>query len=189
MSDVTFAAEQRFGAVARTMHWGLAVALVATFALGWYMHELPLSPQRVKFYNWHKWAGVAILGLSLLRLLWRGWVGSPPLPAAVTARMPTWQQRAHHATHGLLYLLFFAVPLTGWAYTSAAGFPVVWLGLWPLPDWVPVDPGLAAQLKQVHKLCNFSLAALVLLHVAAVAKHQWLDRDGLIDRMRSAPRA
>lgn len=181
-------AEERYGATARGLHWLLAAALVGTFLLGLYMHELPFSPQRLKLYSWHKWAGVTILVLSALRLAWRGLQAPPPLPGPIVSRMPAWQRGAHHATHGLLYLLFFAVPLSGWAYSSATGFPVVWFGVLPLPDWVPVDKGLADALKQVHKVLSFGLAGLVLLHVAAVAKHQFIDRDGLMNRMRGAGR-
>jgi cytochrome b561 len=188
MPNASLLRSERYGAVARLLHWVLAAALVAIFALGLYMHELPFSPQRLKLYNWHKWAGMAILVLSFLRLAWRWKTGAPPLPASVLARMPGWQQWAHQGTHFLLYALFFAVPLAGWAYSSAAGFPIVWFGVLPLPDWVPVDKELAGVLKEVHKLCSFALAGLVLLHVAAVVKHQWLDRDGLLDRMRAAPR-
>lgn len=188
MPNASASTSDRYGVVARLLHWVLAAALVALFALGLYMHELPFSPQRLKLYNWHKWAGMTVLVLSFLRLAWRWKAGAPPLPAAVAARMPVWQQWAHHGTHFLLYALFFAVPLAGWAYSSAAGFPVVWFGVLPLPDWVPVDKDLATALKEVHKLCSFALAGLVLLHVAAVVKHQWIDRDGLLDRMRAAPR-
>lgn len=178
----------RYDALARALHWVLALALVASFLLGLYMHDLPFSPQRLKLFNWHKWAGVSILVLSFLRLAWRWRHAPPPLPAAVLRVMPGWQRVAHHGTHGLLYLLFFAVPLSGWAYSSAAGFPIVWFGVLSLPDWVPVDKALAESLKSAHKVLSFSLAALVLLHVAAVIKHQFVDRDGLLDRMRLVPR-
>jgi len=97
--------------------------------------------------------------------------------------MAPWQARAAHATHGLLYLLFFAVPLAGWAYSSAAGFPIVVFGLLPLPDFVPVDKGLAEAAKQAHAVLAYGLAALVGLHVAAALKHQVIDRDGLLARM------
>ena len=174
----------RYDAVAIGLHWLLALALVANFGVGLTMHDLPFSPLRLRLFNWHKWAGVTILALSAGRLLWRLAHRPPALPDAVRAAMPGWQRRAHHATHGLLYLLFFAVPLSGWAYTSAAGFPVVWFGVLPLPDWVPVNKALAdAVLKPLHHAFAFALGALVMLHVAATLKHQFVDRDGLFWRI------
>jgi cytochrome b561 len=98
--------------------------------------------------------------------------------------MPAWQQRASHAVHGLLYVLFFAVPLAGWAYSSAAGFPIVVFGVLPLPDFVSPDKALAEAIKPLHKILAFTLAALVLAHVGAALKHHFVDRDGLLDRMR-----
>ena len=108
---------------------------------------------------------------------------APALPARIVNAMPAWQHKAFEATHGLLYLLFFVVPLVGWAYSSAAGFPIVLFGQFPLPDLVAPDHALAALIKPWHKLSAFALAALVALHVAAALKHQWIDRDGLIERM------
>lgn len=170
--------------MAIALHWILAVAIVAAFCVGLYMHELPFSPTRLKLYNWHKWAGISILALSAVRLLWRLANRPPPLPQAMLQAMPRWQRVAHHGTHLLMYLLFFAVPLTGWAYSSAAGFPIVWLGVLPLPDLVAPNKEWAEIIKQLHEITAFSLAGLVGLHVAAALKHQFIDRDGLLDRMR-----
>jgi cytochrome b561 len=173
----------RYSPVAIALHWLLAAALVGAFGVGVYMSDLPLSPTRLKLYNWHKWAGVTILALSIVRLLWRLGHRPPPDPP-----MPAWQARAAHATHAALYLLFFAVPLVGWAYSSAAGFPVVWFGVLPLPDFVPADKALADAIKPWHGVLAKMMAALVVLHVAAALKHQFIDRDGLLNRMRPARR-
>ncbi len=168
----------RYTPIAIVLHWLLALAIVGAFGVGLYMTELPFSPARLKLYNWHKWAGVTILALSALRLLWR-LTHRPPADAP----MPAWQAKAAHATHHLLYVLFFAVPLAGWAYSSAAGYPIVWFGVLPLPDFVPKDPGLADTFKLLHKLSAYGLALLVLAHVGGAIKHHFIDRDGLLARM------
>ncbi len=171
-------ATTRYSTTAIALHWLLALALFGTFALGVYMHELPVSPWRLKLYSWHKWAGVTILALSLVRLAWR-LTHRPPEDVP----MPGWQRQAAHAAHHLLYVLFFAVPLVGWAYSSAAGFPVVWFGVLPLPDFVPVDRDLAGILKKLHEVFAISMAAIVLVHVAGALKRHFIDRDGLLKRM------
>lgn len=173
----------RYHPVAVALHWLLGLALIGIFALGLYMADLPFSPQRLQYYSWHKWAGVSVLALSFLRLFWRLVKRPPALPMSIDLAMPAWQRMAHHATHLALYALFFAVPLLGWAYSSAAGFPVVMLGLWQLPDFVPVSEGLADVLKLMHRFSAYGMAALVLLHVAGALKHQLIDRDGLLQRM------
>lgn len=173
----------RYHPVSVLLHWVLGLALIGLFAVGLYMTDLPFSPQRLKLYNWHKWAGVTLLALSAFRLIWRLTHRPPALPVAIESAMPSWQKLAHHATHHGLYLLFFAVPLLGWAYSSAAGFPIVLFGVLPLPDFVPVSEELAELIKPLHKLSAFAMMALVLLHVAGALKHQLVDRDGLIARM------
>lgn len=174
---------KRYTLTAMALHWVLALALIGVFVLGTYMADLPFSPSRLKLYNWHKWAGVSILLLSVLRLVWRATHRPPELPAAMSLAMPAWQRVAHHATHHGLYALFFVVPLVGWAYSSAAGFPIVLFGVLPLPDFVPADKALAALIKPWHEITAFAMAALVLMHLGAALKHQLIDRDGLLLRM------
>lgn len=175
--------ETRYHPAAIALHWTLAIALASIFAVGLYMADLPFSPQRLKLYNWHKWAGVFILMLSVIRLTFRYIKPPPALPQVVASAMPGWQTRAYHATHGLLYALFFAVPLLGWTYSSAAGFPIVLLGLLLLPDLVQPSKELAEILKPLHASAAYGLAALAALHIAAALKHHWVDRDGLLMRM------
>jgi cytochrome b561 len=165
------------------LHWLLALMILGSLAVGLYMTGLPFSPERLKLYNWHKWAGVTILVLSALRLLWRLTHRPPASPP-----MPAWQLRASLMAHAVLYALFFAVPLAGWAYSSAAGFPVVLFGVLPLPDFVAPDRALSETLKPVHQWLAYALAAVIVLHVAAALKHHFVDRDGLLLRMMPARR-
>jgi cytochrome b561 len=169
--------------IAILLHWLLTLGLVGLFAMGLYMADLPVSPLRLKLFNWHKWAGICVLLLSGLRLIWRFTHQPPPLPEGIQERMPAWQHAVHRASQHTMYALFFIVPLVGWAYSSAAGFPVVVFGVLPLPDFVSADKVLAELIKPWHELTAFALAGLVLLHVAAALKHQWFDKDALLQRM------
>lgn len=179
------ASSARYHPLAVVLHWLLASMIVGTIVLGLYMTGLPFSMQRLRLFNWHKWIGITILALSLLRLGWRLRHPPPPLPASVVEAMPGWQRVAHSGTHRLLYVLFFVVPLLGWAYSSAYGFPVVLFGVLPLPDLWPVDKPLAENLlKPLHQAGAFALAGLALLHALAAIKHHFFDHDGLLDRMR-----
>ena len=175
--------QTRYTAVAIALHWLLALVILGMFSVGVYMTDLPFSPQRLKLYNWHKWVGITFLALTVLRLLWRATHRPPALSAAITHAMPSWQMRAYHATHHLMYVLFFAVPLAGWAYSSAAGFPIVLFGQIPLPDLVGADKALAELIKPLHELTALALMGLAGLHLAAALKHHWVDRDGLLLRM------
>jgi cytochrome b561 len=172
-------APARYSLPAAAFHWLLALLITGSFCVGLFMTGLENSPDKLRLYNYHKWAGITILLLSTARLLWR-LTHAPPTDLP----MPAWQRRLAHATHGAMYALFFAVPFIGWAYTSAAGFPVVLFGVLPLPDFVSPDKALAAAVRPWHRASAYTLAALVLLHVAGALKHHWIDRDGLLARMR-----
>lgn len=174
---------ERYTRVAIALHWVLGAALLAMIVLGVVMTDLPFSPWRLKLYNWHKWAGISLLGLAVVRLAWRLTHRPPRLPQGIAHAMPRWQRWAHHGTHHGLYALFFVVPLTGWAYSSAAGFPIVLFGALPLPDLVPADKALAELIKPWHQAAAFAMAGLALLHIAAALKHHFIDRDGLLARM------
>jgi cytochrome b561 len=172
-----------YTAIAKLLHWVLALALGGIFCVGLYMTDLPFSPQRLKLYNWHKWAGITILALSVLRLVWRFSHRPPVLPAVIANNMPAWQHWAQEITHYALYALFFVVPLMGWAYSSAMGFPIMLFGTIPLPDLLAVNKELAEAIKPLHGAAAWVLCGLVVLHVAAALKHHFIDRDGLIGRM------
>jgi cytochrome b561 len=180
----TAPASHRYHGFAIALHWLLALGLVGLFFMGHYMADLPFSPQRLKLYNWHKWAGVTVLILSAVRLVWRLMRRPPALPQTVTQNMPSWQIQAFHTTHVTMYALFFIVPMLGWAYSSAAGFPIVLFGALPLPDFVGASKPLAEVIKPWHGLAANALAALVVLHIVAALKHQVIDKDGLMNRMR-----
>jgi cytochrome b561 len=97
--------------------------------------------------------------------------------------MAVWERRASAIVHGLLYLLMIAIPLSGWLMSSAKGFQTVWFGVLPLPDLLEKDRELGDLLAGVHKALNFTLLALVILHVAAAFKHHFIERQPFLQRM------
>ena len=165
---------------AKSLHWLMALLLIGLLALGFYMHDLPLSPETLQLYAWHKWAGVSAFLLVLLRLSWRLAHTPPPLPAGMSRTM----QLAAHGGHLLLYGLMIVIPLSGWLMSSAKGFQTVWFGVLPIPDLIGKDKATGELLALVHKSLNLLFVAAILGHVAAALKHHFIDKDGLLDRMR-----
>lgn len=173
-------AVNRYTLPAIALHWLIALLIIATFLLGLTMVDIPgLTPTKLKYFSWHKWMGVTVFGLACLRLLWRLTHKAPPYPDG----MPQWQRNAAHIVHGLLYLLIFAIPLSGYFFSLASGVPVVYLGIVPLPVWIAPDPELKAALRQLHYGLNMTLLFLFCLHVLAALKHQFIDRDRTLQRM------
>lgn len=171
--------KNHYTATAKALHWLMALMLFAMLALGFYMQGLPLSPEKLQLYSWHKWAGVTIFLLVLFRLAWRFTHRPPALPA----NMPKLMQLAAHAGHLALYGLMLAIPLSGWLMSSAKGFQTVWFGILPLPDLLTKDKALGDLLQTVHVSLNLLLLVVVVGHVGAALKHHFIDRDDILTRM------
>ena len=169
----------RYSAPAIALHWLVAALILANLALGLYTVDMPLSPAKLRNFSYHKWIGVTVFLLAAARLLWRLGHRPPELPLA----MPPWEKRAAQLTHALLYFLFFAAPLTGWLFSSAAGFQTVYLGVLPIPDLLSKDKALADALKLAHRSINYTMAAVIVLHAAAALKHHFVDKDDVLRRM------
>jgi cytochrome b561 len=170
---------QRYTPLAISLHWLLAVLMLGMVWLGFYMHGLHFSPLKLRLFNWHKWTGVCVFVLALLRLLWRATHAPPALPAA----MPPLLRLAAGGLHLALYALMFAIPVSGWLMSSAKGFQTVWFGVLPLPNLVGKDAALADRLLELHEVLNLVLLGLLAAHVLAALKHHYVDRDDVLARM------
>ena len=164
---------------AKSLHWLMAFLLLGLLALGFYMKDLPLSPEKLQLYAWHKWAGVTAFLLVWLRLAWRIAHRPPALPDS----MPRPMQLAAHAGHVVLYLLMLAIPLSGWLMSSAKGFQTVWFGVLPIPDLIGKDKVLGDQLASLHGALNLLFVTVLLGHVGAALKHHLIDKDDILTRM------
>lgn len=169
----------RYSAPAIVLHWLVALLIFVAFPLGLYMADLPLSPEKLKLISYHKWIGVTVFMLAGLRVVWRLTHTPPPLPASVAG----WQRRASAVAHGLLYLLILVIPISGWLMSSAKGVQTVWFGVLPLPDLIGKDKALGHLLEEVHETLNYTLLALVVLHVAGALQHHFIERQPFLQRM------
>ena len=168
-----------YTATAKGLHWLMAVMIFGLLALGFYMTDLPLSPQKLQYYAWHKWAGVSVFALVWVRLAWR----ITHRPPALSDHLSPIMQWAAHGGHFLLYALMLVIPLSGWLMSSAKGVPTVWFGVLPLPDLVGKDKELGQNLAELHEALNVGLLLLISGHVAAALWHHLAHRDHTLRRM------
>ncbi|MCB1560316.1 MAG: cytochrome b [Xanthomonadales bacterium] len=168
----------RYDLLQISLHWATLILIAWLAWLGLTMTDLPLSPEKVRTYALHKSLGLTVLGLTALRLLWRGIARTPPaLPG------PRWQLLAAKFGHLGLYLLLLAVPLSGWLYNSASNFPLQWFGLFNLPALVDGDKALKATALTIHETLFWTLIALITVHAAAALWHHHAKRDDTLRRM------
>ena len=169
----------RYTRTAIALHWFVAAVVIAVFALGWWMQEIPKQPPgpRADAFNLHKSIGLTILLLMLVRVGWRLRYPPPPLPP-----MPVWNARLAHVNHGVMYVGLFVLTVGGYLGSAWSGFPVKFFGL-TLPSWSGNRVELKELASVVHLWTSWVLLVAVFLHVAGTAKHALVDRNGVLARM------
>lgn len=170
---------ERWGWVSIGIHWLSLLMVLSLVVVGLLMQEMANSPTKIEVYGLHKSFGLSLLALTVLRLLWRLFAGTP----AAVPGVPRWQQLAAQASHGALYAILLAMPLSGWLYNSASGFPLKWFGLFSLPKLSGYDADVKAFALGMHEWLFIALAVVVSIHAAAALKHHYFDRDATLARM------
>lgn len=170
----------RWGSVSQTLHWLIAALILLLGVVGLTMGELPKTPKYFWVYTAHKSLGLTVLALVIVRLGWRLYAGAPkPVPGT-----PGWQERIADATHALLYVMIFAIPLSGWLYDSASGLrPFRWFGLVAVPKLGAPNEHLRDLSHTVHEWGFWLLIAVVLAHAGAAFYHHLFQRDATLARM------
>lgn len=164
---------------AKWLHWLIALMVFGLLGVGLYMTDLRISPQKIQLYMTHKSVGLTVLMLMLLRLAYRLKNPAPALPVGI----PGWQKTASHISHAALYLLLFAMPISGWLMNSASGFPMKYFGLVRVPGLIARSQENLALFKAVHFYIAWTLMALIAVHILAALKHHFIDRDTVLRRM------
>lgn len=163
------------------LHWIVALLLVGVIGLAYLLEAFPEeSAGFATVIGLHKSIGIAILALSLLRLIWRLFNKPPAMPEST----PLWQRVAAHAVMSSLYVLTILTPIVGWAMVSADGQTTSFFGMFDLPSLLAESENAAEQLEELHELLANMIIGLVILHVLASLKHQFINRDSLLSRMR-----
>ena len=179
----------RYTRTAIALHWIIALLIAINIALIWSVSLFPDNAVRLVI-DTHKSTGITVLGLVILRLLWR----RANLPPALPAAYPAWEKRLAHAAHLALYALMLALPLSGWmhdsAWKAAAQFPMklFYLVPWPRIGLISnLDPQTKESLHDffghIHVWLSYALYAMFFLHIAGAFKHQWWDKDAELQRM------
>lgn len=167
---------ERYPATSRILHWAVAVLVLATWPLGFFI-QFTKKEVSLDFYMVHESFGFLVLWLMLLRV-GNKLIARPPHPEG-----PAIERFAASAVHGLLYVFLIVMPISGFLATNAHGFPLVWFGL--VPIWSPLDkaPDIAGTLSAVHAWSSLVLLLLFALHIGAVLLHHVIKRDNTLYRI------
>jgi cytochrome b561 len=174
--------EGRYGAIAILFHWSMALLVIGLAALGLYMVTLPdvgFNTKKVTLVLYHKEFGVLALVFLAPRLLWRV---THILPRLVED-LPEWQKIAARFVHLSFYALLFALPMTGWLMSSAAGIPVSFFGWFMLPDFVHRDDDLFLRYIAIHQWLGYLLILCIFVHAGAALRHHFVFKDDTLRKM------
>lgn len=169
----------RWGAVSQAFHWLIVAMILAQAVLALLFKQMHRGPETAALIGVHKSLGMTILALAVLRLLWRWANPVPDLPGTLQSQ----ERILARVSHGALYALLFAMPLTGWLGSSALGFPVRWFNLFSIPNPLGKEKSLGHALYATHSILALALGLVLVLHVAAALRHHWILKDDVLRRM------
>ena len=162
----------------RYLHWLIAGLILFMIFLGWRIGDH--DSLRLSRVNLHKSVGILILLLSFVRIAFRLAYKAPPEPP-----MPAWQALAAKALHLGFYVVMIGMPLTGWLMVSTSAREIPFFGLFPVPHLpVPQTQDAHEFFETFHGLiAKLIIYAMVPLHVIAALKHQFIDKDSVVEHM------
>ncbi len=164
---------------ARWFHWTVVVLLILQYSLGWLMPDVKKTTPAIGLIAIHLAVGFVVLIVVLARFSWRLGHAAPELPA----NLPPWQAALANTVHIALYILLFALPITGWLNASTRTWQPLLLGAVPMPRLVPLGNSLGHGVGEYHSLISWVLLALIGVHVLGALYHQFVLKDQLIQRM------
>jgi cytochrome b561 len=167
-----------WGSLSKAFHWLIVLLIINQWWIAERAEDLK-GLAKLQALAWHKSFGMTILILAVLRLAWRLMNPTPDL----TAETKPWERTLAKISHVLLYVLIFAMPLTGWMMSSAKNFPVSWFKLFQFPDLVAPSEQTFRLMQDAHHLLFSGLVCVALLHVAGALKHHFIDRNDVLKRM------
>jgi len=167
-----------WGALSKTFHWLIVLLIINQWLIAERAEDLK-GLAKVQALGWHKSFGITILMLAILRLVWR-WMN--PVPT-LEGQAKGWEKLLANLSHILLYGLIFAIPLSGWAMSSAHAYSVSWFKLFQLPNLVHPDHELSETLEMIHERLFVALVAVAVLHALGALKHHVIDRNEVLKRM------
>ena len=171
--------EQEWGAIAKALHWIMALGILAMFILGWVAVTAPVSPTKLELFIWHKSMGLSLLGLVCVRLLWR-LTNKTPIPPSNVSPL---EHRLAKAGHAMLYLLMILMPLSGYVINSTANFTFKFFGWMPVPNLIPASKAWQTIAENVHFTLFWVFALLIAVHIAAAIRHHVIKRNNVLSRM------
>ncbi|MGH1404616.1 MAG: cytochrome b/b6 domain-containing protein [Alphaproteobacteria bacterium] len=180
MGHSTGTSNKHYHFISKAIHWITAILILWLLYIGYTMHAMDFSEDKLQLYALHKSLGLSVLALACVRVLWHIVKRKP----AGLSTHAWWEKFLAHGVHVFLYIALFALPLSGWVMSSAGDFNVQFFGI-DMPDIVAKNEALFKSSREAHEILAFLVLAVVAAHIAGALKHHFIDRDITLKRMIS----
>lgn len=168
-----------YGSVTKTLHWLIALLVIGMLIFGFILDGMPKGSMKDTLIGLHKSVGMTVLLLMVIRLSWRFINPQPVLPITI----PRWEQRAARGLHFLLYIVLFAMPVSGWVMSSLGGHPVMFWNIFNAALPVVPNKTWAHNFFTLHAVIAWIIIGFLILHIAAAFKHHFIEKNNVLRRM------
>jgi cytochrome b561 len=173
-----------YGIVSRLFHWLMAIAIFGMFALGLWMVRLDYySPYYNAAPNFHRDFGMLLLLALVVRWLWRA-----ANPKPVSDDLTPAERKISNVVHWGFYVLLLVLMVSGYLISTQDGESIDVFGWFSVPSIFRM-PGLEDRAGYIHRLFAYAVIALAVVHTLAALKHHFIDKDDVLGRMWSGPKA
>ncbi|HAG52729.1 MAG TPA: hypothetical protein DCL21_02970 [Alphaproteobacteria bacterium] len=170
--------DNKYGVIRKLNHWTVSIMFISLLAVGFYMADIPASPEKWELYAMHKSFGAILLPIILIRMLWLAFDNKID-----NSKLTKLERIGSASLHGSLYLLMLIMPVSGMLMSMAKGYAINVFGLFTLPMLVEKNEALGVAMANVHFYAGNVAAGLILMHVLASLFHHFIKKDDILKRM------
>ncbi|NNM58350.1 MAG: cytochrome b [Legionellales bacterium] len=168
-----------YSKVAKFFHWTIALLIILNLAIGVVLAYFEEFSRQIDLFSIHKQIGTMILFLVALRVIWRLTHHYPTLDGL----LPKYERKLAYLGHFILYVMMFALPISGIYLSQSAGREVYWLSF-KLPTLIAAQDQITAQqFVTFHKYLAILITIIVAGHVLDALKHLFIDKNQIMRRM------
>ena len=165
-----------YGFISKVFHWLSAAVLIIQIPLGFYLVDMDFSDKRVTVESIHVTLGLSIFYLILFRLLYKT---LNPTPRLQNSLFPG-QKIIAKLNHIFLYVSILVITISGALKKLFNGEE---LDMFFFNIEIKDNFELAEIFYEIHIVGNYTLIALISLHIFAVIVHKLLFKENLLKKI------
>ena len=168
-----------FGALAKVLHWLVAVGIFALVYLGLEQAGMERGAEKSEIRFIHGSIALAVFALMTVRIVWRFVNEVPGHPDG----MPAWQRLSASVVHWGLYAAIFLQLTSGGMTVATGGRALPFFGLFSIPLPVTENRDNHEFWEEIHEFAWRIVAVLVAVHVVGAIYNHFIAKNDVVRRM------